>query len=137
MSYALSAALQKGVYDLLAGDAEVAALSGGAIYDALPTGAVPDLFVSLGAERAETQTDSTGAVSRHRFTVSVIATDPGGFLRAKALAGAVGEALAGALPVLERGRVIALDFERADARRVSAGARRRIDLRFVARVEDQ
>jgi hypothetical protein len=137
MSYALSAALQKGVFEVLSADATVTAAVGDAIYDASPSGAVPDLFLSIGAERVEARMDVSGWIAVHRFTVSVVAQDTGGFARAKAAAGAVSDALDGEPPVLERGRVLSITFERADARRVSSGGRRRIDLRFAARVEDQ
>ena len=108
---------------------------GSAIYDAAPAGAAPALFVSLGAERVDARSSTCCAGALHRFTVSIIAQDQGGFVRAKEAAAAVCDALDGSTPSLERGRVVYMTFERADARRAT-GARRRIDLRFVARVED-
>ena len=38
--------------------------------------------------------------------------------------------------LLDRGRLVGLRFLKAQARRLDQGAARRIDLRFVARVED-
>lgn len=137
MTYALSAALQKGVFSTLAGDTDLGAKVGAAIFDAAPGGgAVPDIFVTLGPESASAEADSSGAVATHTFIVSVVSQHAGGFTRAKEAAAAVSDALDGTLPVLERGRVLSLDFQRAQARRPNSGGRRRIDLRFVARVED-
>lgn len=136
MSYALSVALQKAVYQALQNDAALTALVGDAVYDAAPPGALPELLVTLGSERADARKDSSGFVARHRFTVSVLSEDAGGFARAKAAAAAVTEALDGGAPALNRGRVLSLDFERADARRMPRSKRHRIDLRFVARLED-
>ena len=48
MSYAVSAALQEAVFQQLAGDVALGALVGSAIYDALPPGALPSLYVTLG-----------------------------------------------------------------------------------------
>ena len=50
MSYALSSALQGAVYQALLDDVALFALVGDAIYDALPTGVVPPLNVTLGPE---------------------------------------------------------------------------------------
>jgi len=50
------------------------------------------------------------------------------------LVGATGGA--GALPALERGRLVSLRFLRAVAKRDSRGDRRRIDLTFRARVDE-
>lgn len=136
MTYAVSSALQKGLYELLAGNSLLAAYTGGHIYDAAPDGPVPDLFVSLGEERVTAASDQTGAGALHRFTITVMAQDAGGFGRAKTVAGIISDLLVDAAPVLERGRVVYLTFERAEARRARSGARRRIDLRFAARVED-
>jgi len=47
MSYAGAMALQQSVYAALLADTAVMDLSGGAIFDALPPGAVPGLYVSL------------------------------------------------------------------------------------------
>jgi len=136
MSYAMAAPLQAAVYQLLSGDAALAALVGGAIYDGLPAGALPETYVSLGAETVRDRSDREGAGALHRFTVSVI-SEAQGFAAAKQAAAAVGAALVDATPALSRGRVVGIWFERAQARRTgSAGQIRRIDLKFRARVED-
>jgi hypothetical protein len=132
MSYASAAALQAAVYAALQDDPTVAALSGGAIYDAIPPGAVPGLYVSLGPEIARDQADKGGDGAVHDFAVRVI-SDGAGFGAAKALAVAISDALDAAPLDLSRGHLISLRFRRASARR--AGAAREIDLWFRARID--
>lgn len=133
MSYAMGAALQKAVYARLLADAALAALVGPAIHDAAPPGVVAGTYVSLGPEEARDASDKTADGAWHDFVVSVVTDEPG-FLTAKAVAGAVSDALVDAPLVLERGTLAGLWFQSAQARRVQAGTMRRIDLRFRARV---
>ena len=136
MSYGVSAALQTAVFQQLTGDAQVSAQSGGAIYDAVPAGSVPQTYVTLGPEEVREASDRSGAGAVHRFTVSVV-SEAAGFGAAKTLAGAVCDALEDAALTLNRGRLVGLWFERASARRTGTGGTiRQIDLRFRARVED-
>ncbi|MHA6262179.1 DUF3168 domain-containing protein [Arenibacterium sp. CAU 1754] len=136
MSYAMSSALQAAVYQHLQNDAGVTALVGGAVYDAVPAGDKPDIYVSLGPEDVRDRSDVTGQGALHRFLVSVV-TDAAGFTGAKAVAAAISDAMVDADLTLSRGRLVGLWFERATARRGGkAGRIRRIDLRFRARVED-
>lgn len=136
MSYGVAAALQAAVFQQLSGDAQVSTLSGGAIYDAVPSGVLPQTYVTLGPEEVRDASDRSGAGAVHRFTVSVV-SEAAGFGAAKALAGAVCDALEGVAPALDRGHLVGLWFERASARRTgTGGAIRQIDLRFRARVED-
>ncbi|MFB9149628.1 DUF3168 domain-containing protein [Roseovarius ramblicola] len=135
MSYGMAAPLQAAIWQRLSGDAALAALVGGAIYDAAPQGAVPDLYVALGPEEARGRGDGTGAGAEHRVTVSVVSA-AAGFLAAKRTAGAVSDALEGAALGLDRGRLVSLNFLRARARRSRDAQRRRIDLTFRARVDD-
>ncbi len=136
MSYAMAGALQAAIYDVLANDAALGALVGGAVHDGLPSGTVPETYVSLGPEVVRDRSDKSGAGAQHRVTVSVVSAAQG-FSVAKDVAAAVCDALAGAAPVLSRGRVVGIWFERARAMRTgSAGEGRRIDLNFRARVED-
>jgi hypothetical protein len=65
-----------------------------------------------------------------------VVAEAGGFAAAKAAAAAISDALADARPALARGRVVQMDFRRAVARRVGRNARRRIDLRFAALVDE-
>lgn len=135
MSYAVSTALQTAVFQALSADADVTALVGTDIYDALPAGTVPSLYIALGPERASDASDQTGHGARHDFTVSVV-TDSAGFASAKAVAAAVSDALVDAPLTLTRGRLVSLRFRRAKAVRVSPGDERRIDLTFRALVDD-
>jgi hypothetical protein len=134
MSYGAAEALQAAVFQRLVTDGAVAALSGGAVFDRVPPGARPAVMVSLGPEEARDRSDATGPGAEHDFNVSV-ETDAAGFATAKALAGAVTDALSGADLALARGHLVGLWFLRARARRAGAGDRRRIDLTFRARVD--
>lgn len=135
MSYAVSVALQAAVYQALSGDSALGAIVGNAVYDAVPAGSLPALYVRLGSEVAVDASDVSGAGAVHRITVSVITTSPG-FAEAKAAAAAVSDVLHDADLALTRGRLISLRFERASARRIDSVSARQIDLRFRARVQN-
>ncbi|UWR21042.1 DUF3168 domain-containing protein [Sulfitobacter sp. S190] len=135
MSYALSGALQAAVFAALSSDTALDALVGGAIYDAVPAGTLPDIYIRLGDEQVTDASDGTGAGARHRFAVSIITAAPG-FATAKQAAGAVCDALHGADLTLDRGTLVFLNFERATAQRRDGAQTRQIDLRFVARLQD-
>jgi hypothetical protein len=135
MSYAVSGPLQAAVYGALAADVTLDGLVSGAIYDALPAGTLPDLYVLLGDETVRDASDGSGRGAAHVLTVSVVTTAQG-FAGAKAAAGAVSDVLHGADLALSRGRLVWLRFSGAKARRVENASRRQIDLRFDARVED-
>lgn len=136
MSYAMAAPLQAAIYQRLTGDPALAALVGTAIYDVVPDGPVPDLYVTLGEEDVRDRSDQTGAGALHDFTVRVV-TAEAGFQRAKAAAGAISDALVEAPPpAMGRGRIVGLWFLRARARRIDGGDQRRIELRFRAHLED-
>jgi hypothetical protein len=135
MTYAVSGALQAAVFAALTADTSLTAMVGSNVYDAVPAGNVPDLYVRLGAETVREASDASGAGAVHFFTVSVITTTPG-FVGAKAAAAAVSDALHDAELTLARGRLVSMQFERASARRIDAASARQIDLRFRARVSD-
>lgn len=135
MSYGVSAALQRAVFERLGSDTALTALVGADIYDALPTGALPPIYVVLGAEDVRDASDQSGGGAWHQFTVSVV-TQSAGFASAKAAAAAVSDALVDAPLSLERGRLVALNFFKAKAARVGTGAVRQINLIFRARVAD-
>ena len=136
MSLGNSAALYRAIYDILANDAGVTAVIGTHIYDALPAGPLPEVFISLGAEVVSDRSDKTGRGSEHDFTISVITTQPG-FLRAKDVATAIGHALLDQTPDFGGLSVVYLNFTRADARRDTDTQTRRIDLGFRARIDNQ
>jgi hypothetical protein len=131
MSYGSGAALQAAVFASLQGDP---ALAGIPVADAFPKGAGPDTFVLIGPEEVLDRSDRSGGGAEHRFTISVISRQAG-FLAAKEIAVAISDRLGGAPPVLSRGRVVDIAFQRAVARRLDEGRTRRIDLTFRARIE--
>ena len=135
MSYAISGALQAAVFEALSADLALGALVGSAVYDAVPAGSVPEIYVRLGSETVREASDGSGAGAVHFLTVSVITSSPG-FASAKAAAAAVSDALHDADLTLTRGNLISLRFERATARRIDAASARQIDLRFRAWVSD-
>jgi hypothetical protein len=133
MTYALSATLQAALFQRLAQDAALAALLGGHLYDALPPGPPPALYLVLGPETARDRSDASGRGAEHDLTLSVHSDAPG-FAQAKAAAALICDALAGGGLALARGRLLSLRFLRAAALREGEG--RRIDLVFRARVDD-
>lgn len=135
MSYALSGPLQAAVFQQLFNDPALSALVGDSIFDALPSGAVPPLYVALGPEKVRDASDATGGGALHELTISVV-SDAAGFATAKAAAGLVSDALVGADLELSRGALVSLNFYKAAAARVGTGDTRRIDLFFRARVCD-
>lgn len=135
MTYAISEPLQAAIYTRLSSDPAIQSHVGSAVYDALPAGNLPALYISLGPERVQDASDKTGFGAWHRFSVSVV-SNAAGFSTAKQVAGLVTDLLQDADLDLSRGRLIALNFERATAKRIGAGTIRQIDLSFRARVED-
>lgn len=135
MSFGQSAALQAAIFAALTQDAVLVSLVGDAIYDAVPFGTLPDLYVRMGTEDVRDASDISGPGAEHRLTVTVITTQPG-FTAAKAVAGAVSDVLHDAALTLGRGRLSSLRFERARVKRTDSGEARQIDMRFRARVED-
>ena len=135
MSYGTSAGLQAALYGVLSADASLTGLIGSHVYDGVPAGEIPSAYVVIGSEDVRDRSDQTGGMDQYRVTIGVV-TEADGFQRAKEIAGAVSDALDGAVPALSRGRIINLSFERARARRVRAGQVRRIDLIFRILVDD-
>ncbi len=135
MSYAIAPALQKAVYQHLLADAALAALVGTAIHDAAPPGGTVGTYVALGPEQVRERSDKTGHGALHEITISVV-SDAAGFSTAKQVAAAISDALVDASLTLERGSLVYLNFHRARARREQDAQRRRIDLIFRARVQD-
>lgn len=135
MTYAISSALQKAVYGVLQADAALTGLIGTSLFDSAPSGALPELYVTLGEERVLDRSDQSGAGALHELTIAVV-SDASGFLAAKDVAAAICDALIGSTPALDRGRLVFLEFDRALARKARSGSGREIDLRFRARVED-
>lgn len=135
MTYAMGESLQVAVYARLASDTSLDALVKGAIYDSVPDLA-PDLFVALGPEQVAGRSDVTGGGAVHQLRISVV-TSRSGYIAAKAVAARVSDVLVDAALPLTRGRVVSMQFMRAQARRDEGEGTRRIDLWFRARVDDQ
>ena len=111
MSYAMSAALQSAVFAALAGQGDLQDAVGTDIFDAMPSGTGPPLYVALGPEQVRIDDAKTGSGAIQVFVVSVVTA-------------------------LTRGRLVSLRFRSAKAARIDKGAGRKIDLTFRARVED-
>jgi len=135
MSYAVAGPLQAAVFQALLADTDLVAAVGANIFDALPSGAVPTLYVALGPEKVRDASDMTGGGALHEMTISVV-TDSAGFATAKSVAGMVSDVLVDADLSLSRGALVNLSFYKAVAARVGTGDTRRIDLIFRARVCD-
>jgi hypothetical protein len=133
MSYAMGAALQGAVFQLLANDAALAGLVAG-VFDAPPPGTPQGSYLILGEEEALDRGDASGPGAEHRLTLSVV-SDAAGFQAAKQAAARVSDLLGWATPALPGARVVAIWFQDARARRLEGGRLRRIDLRFRARLE--
>ena len=135
MSYAVSSALQSAVFGAMSNDATLSGLVSGAIYDAIPSGTLPTLYVSLGAETVQERNDISGLGAEHLLTISVVTEVPG-FAAAKEVAGTICDLLHEAPLGLTRGRLVSIKFTRAKAAKIENGSGRQIDLIFRARVED-
>ena len=137
MSVLRSGALQEALYSALTGDAAVASLTGGRIYDEplhldAPT-ADPGPYVTLGDERVRPWNAIGLRGGIHETDVSVHAPE-GGYAAAKEIAAEVDRVVAEAALTLPDGRVVTRLLRGARARRVAEQGRR-IDLRFEFRVE--
>jgi len=135
MSYVIAPALQMAIFQHLAADNALTALLGGAIYDAIPPATPPATYALIGAEEVLDRSDKTGHGAEHRLTISVV-TNASGFLAAKQVAARICDLLEAPVLALSRGRLVAMWFDRAEARKTEGDQTRRIDLRFRARVED-
>lgn len=134
MSYGASAALQMAVFDRLTQDSALAAIVGSNIFDALPEGSLPALYVVIGPEEARVQADASGAGAAHEFAVTIVG-NTAGFLVAKQAAVAVSDALLiGSELTLSRGALINIGFLRARARRSDAA--REVEMWFRALIDD-
>lgn len=134
MSYGASAALQMAVFDRLTQDSALAAIVGSNIFDALPEGSLPTLYVVIGPEEARVFADGSGAGATHEFAITIIG-NTAGFLAAKQAAVAVSDALlAGSDLSLARGALINIGFLRARARKTDAA--REVEMWFRALIDD-
>ena len=134
MTYAIGQALQSAIFQALLADQALGALVGTAIFDTVPLGTLPEVYVTLGQEDVRDASDQTGGGAVHRFEVAVVGTAPA-FDRVKAASAAVCDALVDAPLALARGRLVSLSFRSARARHMDRSDGRRIELVFRARTE--
>lgn len=134
MSYAAASALQTALFSMLSGDATLATLAPGGVYDAPVPGTPAGSYVVLGIEDALDRSDMSGGGAEHRVSLQVISAAPG-FQTVKDAAARVDALLQGPLPPLGVGRVVAVWFLDARARRLEGGDLRRIELRYRIRIE--
>jgi len=135
MSYAISEALQTAVFTALSGDAGVTALVGSNLYDAVPSGPLPSLYIALGEEKVRDLSSKTSAGALHDLNVDVH-SDVAGFQASKAVAAAVCDALIDADLSLSRGTLTRLQFKFARARKGISPDQRVINLTFRAQVTE-
>ncbi|RMF37088.1 MAG: DUF3168 domain-containing protein [Alphaproteobacteria bacterium] len=139
MTYALSWPLQEAVFARLSADPTLSGLVGGRIYDAAPHAVQAsdplEDYVTLGEEVARAFDTATDHGASFDFAVAVHSGRQG-YARAKAIAGAICDALIDAPLSLSRGKLIGLRFLQAQAQRGRPPVRRRIVLRFRAVIED-
>ncbi len=133
MSVLLSDVLQSAIYNRLSGDTDLSAIVAGHVYDAVPAGPLPDLYVLLGEEAVKDASDQSGGGAVHDVLISVMSTAES-FLTLKEAATAIWSALDSAELVLSAGRVVGLWFRSSAAKRSNSG-QRKIDLKFRVRVE--
>lgn len=135
MSYAMSAPLQTAIFERLNGDERLFGKIDGALFDAVPAGLAPDIYVIIGEEDVRDRSDKSAAGAWHDLTISVV-SEVTSFRAAKEVAGLIAEVLDGPAPEMTRGRIVGVWFLRARARRVGTGNRRQVDLRYRVQVED-
>lgn len=138
MTYALAEPLQAAVYGRLTGDGVLTSLVGQDIYDApmpLDPAISPPDYVTIGSEAVRDRSSKTSQGAIHDLTVTVH-SNANGYVRSKAIAAAICDALLDANLALSRGEVVYLRFLKARADAAGAPVRRKISLIFRAFVED-
>jgi len=135
MSYAISQALQTAVFAALSADVTLSGLIGSNIYDAPPSGTLPETYILLGEEVVKPKGDMSVDGAVHEIYVSVFSS-AAGFSAGKAVAVSVSDVLTDAALSLGRGQLSSLRFLKARARRGVPPNGRRVDLVFRAYVED-
>lgn len=137
MTMALSAPLQRALFERLAAAPALSDLSG-RIFDDAPhrnTDPGADPYVTLGDETVSPWNTASERGAAHDAVIRVYAQQRG-FLRVKEIAAGIVEALSDSPPVLTRGRIVTHEFIRAETRREEGGALRRVDLTFRFVIED-
>lgn len=137
MTMALSAPLQKALFERLSTAAELAGLEG-RIYDDAPhrsrsSGAEP--YVTLGDETVSPWNTATDRGAAHEAVIRIYAPQRG-FLPVKEIAAQIVDLIAERPPEPERGVIITHEFTGARTRREENGALRRVELTFRFVIED-
>ena len=135
MSYIGTNALQVAVYQTLLADPDLAAFVGTDIYDVLPTGTIPPIYVTIGDEDARDAGDTSGEGARVTFIISVVSRSRG-YTAAKGAAAAVAAALAPGALTLTEGQLTGPWFLKSTAKRTGDPDVRRLDLTFEALVQE-
>ena len=126
--------LQSAIYNALIADTTLAGLVGSDIFDALPSGTVPDTFVLIGEETVFDRSDKTHSAAIYVIKVNVV-TSQSGFGNAKTIAAAICNVIEEANLSLSNGHLRRVEFRRALARRNTSGTERKIELIFRALIE--
>lgn len=136
MNLAFDLDLQGAIYRRLAGDGDLAALIGDAVYDAPPepASAAKMAYVTFGEERVRPFDTKTSVGAAHEFSV-IVHSGEDGFAGAKRVAAGVCAALVDAPLALAAGRLVSLRFLRATAERAGAPEKRRVTLVFRALID--
>ncbi|PIB24965.1 hypothetical protein BFP76_07370 [Amylibacter kogurei] len=134
MNYAASVALQTAIYDALMNDAALTAQLSGQIFDAPPTGDLPQIYALIGDERVLDRSSKTSSAAIHEFRVLVIATESG-FTNAKHAASEIAKVLQTTPLNLSHGILVDLSLRSVRATRGNIANRRQIDLTFRAYID--
>lgn len=126
-------ALFVGVYEALTGDATLAALVGGRVYDGAPRGAVHP-FVSFGAVRSRPLDPDAKPAVEHRLEVAVHSRAEGR-TEASAIADRVRAVLGGAALELIQQRLVSLRWVETDLSQSRDSSATRVAVRFRAVTE--
>ena len=126
--------LQSAIYDALTNDATITSLVGTDIYDARPSGTLPDTFVLIGEESVFDRSDKTHSAAIYAVRISVVTT-ASGFGGAKSIAAAICNVVEESNLTLSSANLRRVEFRRAFARRNRSGTERKIELLFRAFIE--
>ncbi|MEL7466090.1 MAG: DUF3168 domain-containing protein [Pseudomonadota bacterium] len=136
MTMALSAPLQRALYERLSTAPELAFFEGRVFDDAPHRSAATDgVFLTLGDERVRPWNTATEAGAAHEVEIRVHGPVRG-FLPVKEAAATVAAVIAAEPPEPTRGTIVTHEFTGARTRREEQGAARRIDLTFRFVIED-
>lgn len=134
MSYGAASALHDVILETLRSSDEVTARVGSDIFDSVPPGTLPALYIATGPETVRDASDFLEQAAEHDFVISVIGNGAS-FQAVKDTARAVNDVVLQSTLTLTRGTLVALRFLKAEARRDRDAALRQIDLTFRARID--